>query len=156
MININHLTRSYGKVELDKQSYHQVSDITVIPTFPPSRSHSESSPRLHFVIGWIVRIYHTPMPIYSSLRRFDLGTADFILCCLCLRLQNVWSIIDERLSCSRIKSLLASHYSIISRKEGNSCCISTVKSTLIFCSINCFVLLVKLNAKSFLAIIPCK
>ncbi len=63
-------------------------------SFPPSilRDHSESSRTSSSLCHRVHRILF-PMPIYSSLRQYDLGAVDFILCCLLLH--NVSPIFDE-------------------------------------------------------------
>ncbi len=81
-----HHHRSCGEVELDKQYYHHESGHrghSHLPTFALT-----ANLHLDFTLSLGARTCTTPMHmhmhIYSSLRRFDLGTADFILCCLCL------------------------------------------------------------------------
>ena len=150
MININHLTRSCSEVELDNQYYHLESGHrghSHLPTFALA-----TNLHLDFTLSSGAScVYYSYAYAYllfaSSIWSRNSGFHPLLL------VLALPKCMIQHWSCSWSKSVFVSHHSI-SRKEGNSC-ISIVHSqiytNLLFHQL---LLLVKLIAKNFLAIIP--
>ena len=104
------------------------SRILASQSFPPSnlRAHSESSPRLHFLLGASCVCYsyaYAYLLFASSIRSRSSGWFHPLLLVPAF---TKWMI--QHWSCSWSKSVFVSHHSI-PRKEGNSC-ISIVHSQI--------------------------